>query len=823
MSSANLNAGEENVPETGNELKPEETNDVKTYENVEPQTEGQTGEEPTGIKKFLQPKYLIPIIIGVVVVIVLIVVLCVVLIDDDDFDYSKVSESWRDAYKKANKFLKKFSLDEKVMLLYSTENLLGKCVGSIDANKNRKFPGICLQDGPAGVRFSSSTQSWQAAINTAATFDRELMYKVGAAQGKEFKDKGINIMLSPCMNILRNPLGGRIWEAFGEDPFLSGETAAEVIKGIQSQGVIACAKHFIGNEIEDPRHNSSTNIPEQALWEIYLEPFYKAVKKGDVASFMESYNAVNGVFMTKNKRLLQEILKDKIGFDGFVMSDWWSINSDSYEHFANGCDMNMPGGPTSTSEMTGKEGSWWHEIPNWIDKGYITKDRVDDACRRIIAAMFKLDQIPDSPKDSDYYPESVNLDKDTITSETKKLNREVGADSIVLLQNTDSLLPLRKNKVTTASNSINTLKIFGNSAVESECLKGNDCTCIPENMVDNNRYFTGYVGLGWGSGTTTFNYQITPLDAIKTKAEANGITVTSSTDLEGSGTSSIEKVPSNTDCSEGVNIVFIAANSGEEYIKVENNIGDRTTLDAWHSGGALADAVISCSGKKVLIILGPATVTIKNTWKTGFDAILFAGMLGGEGGNALTDVLFGEVVPSGHLPFVWAQQENYPNVTKTDSTRGIEFLNIEYTYNEGIYVGQKYFDKYSKTFDYAFGYGLSYTTFTFSGLSLKMSSEGLTVKFQVKNSGQYDGKVVPMVFLKFPISNYPEKVFKGFDKKLISTGSTSSFEILIDDHDLSYYDVDKEDFVRPTSGQFTVYVGENAKDDKLTGTVNASY
>ena len=171
------------------------------------------------------------------------------------------------------------------------------------------------------------------------------MYEIGAAQGKEFHDKGINIALAPCVNYLRNPTGGRVWEAFGEDPFLTSEAGVQIIKGIQSQNVLACLKHFIGNEIEDPRHNSSTNIPEEALWEIYLEPFYKAVKKADITSIMESYNAVNDTFMTRNKRLLQEILKEKIGFKGFVMSDWWSINSDHHEHFANGCDMNMPGGP----------------------------------------------------------------------------------------------------------------------------------------------------------------------------------------------------------------------------------------------------------------------------------------------------------------------------------------------------------------------------------------------------------------------------------------------------------------------------------------------
>ena len=262
---------------------------LKSEDNLDQPTE-----EPSGCKKLLQPKFLIPIIAGAVVVIVVVVVLCVVLIKDDDssssesssysIPYSNVDERWVEYYKKADDFLKDFTLEEKMLLLYSTENMIGKCVGSIDPNKARNFPGICLQDGPAGVRFGKNIQHWQAAINTATTFNRDLMYRVGVAQGKEFKTKGVDIMLSPCMNILRNPLGGRIWEGYGEDPFLSGEAAVQVIKGIEENDVMACAKHYIANEIEDPRHNNTANIPEQALWEIYIEPFYKSVKKGNVAS-----------------------------------------------------------------------------------------------------------------------------------------------------------------------------------------------------------------------------------------------------------------------------------------------------------------------------------------------------------------------------------------------------------------------------------------------------------------------------------------------------------------------------------------------------------
>ena len=424
-----------------------------------------------------------------------------------------------------------------------------------------------------------------------------------------------------------------------------------------------------------------------------------------------------------------------------------------------------------------------------------------------------------------------NLKKTQEFDKTKALNKEVGQESIVLLKNEGNFLPLANNKVSNPTYS--TLKIFGNSADESECLKANDCTCKGDNSTyeagEATRYFTGYVGLGWGSGTTHFEYQVTPLAAIKAKAESLGKTVTSSTGLTGNYSTGFKEVlPSaTTDCAN-INVVFIAANSGEEYIKVEGLVGDRTSLDAWHDGTQLVNKVLELCDNIVLVILGPATVTIESTWKTDskIKAILFGGMLGAEGGNAITDVLFGEVVPSGHLTFVWAPLTSYPNVTKTDSVSGKDYIKYDYNYIEGLFVGQRYVEKNSLDYDYPFGFGLSYTNFTFGDLTLTMKENGLTVKFDVTNSGLYDGKVVPMVFLTIPVPStmsYPTKVLRGFDKKLIKKGETVSFEILIDDHDLSYYDTTTgvEDFVRPT-GTYTVHVGENARDIKKTGSVVAS-
>ena len=308
-------------------------------------------------KKFIPNKlHIILAIIGFGIGVTAIVILVIVLYQEDSDSSSNEKEeekslnflTWEEAHKKAKDKLKDFISEEKFNLLFGTENMQRKtedrgCVGSIDPIEN-KFGGICLQDGPAGVRFSNSTQSWQASINTASTFNKSLMYEVGKAQGKEFREKGINVALGPAMNIQRNPQGGRIWECYGDDPFLSGVVATQIIKGIQSNGVIACAKHYVGNDQETNRKNSSSNIKEQALWEIYMEPFYRSVKDAEVGAIMAAYNMVNGTFCINNDKIINNYLKTKLGFKGYVMSDWWAITSNDTDIFNNGIDMNMPGG-----------------------------------------------------------------------------------------------------------------------------------------------------------------------------------------------------------------------------------------------------------------------------------------------------------------------------------------------------------------------------------------------------------------------------------------------------------------------------------------------
>ena len=767
---------------------------------------------------------IISVVCGAVVIAGIVVLVVFLLKDDEEEEEEKKLKflTWAEAHEKAKAKVKEFTVEEKLNLIFGTQNMQkktedGGCVGAIDPVEG-KFGGICLQDGPAGVRFSTSTQSWQAGINTAATFNKTLMYEVGKAQGKEFREKGVNVALTPAMNIQRSPQGGRLWECFGDDPFLSGEAATQVIKGVQSNGVIACAKHYIGNDQETDRQFTSSNIKEQAYYEIYFEPFYRSINDAEVGSIMSAYSSLNGTFCVRNKRILQNILKDKYGYKGFVMSDWWAIKDDSPDNFNSGCDMNMPGGKYEGADWYGRDQSFWTNFGSLLGKE-ITYERLDDAVERILAPMYKLDQFSSDVK----YPE-IDLMKNTITDETKRINREAATQSTVLLKNDDNILPI-KNMAG------KTIAIIGNDALDSPCIRDTDCSCKSK----DNEIYRGHIALGYGSGTTYFKYLINPLDAITERAEKEGIKIISSgeiteevVEVDGKnitvGKEDIQKAKDAAKLAD-LCIVFINADSGEQYISLEKSIGDRHDLDAWHSGNDLVNAVLESNKPVIVVISSPGPINLP--WLDKVKGVVFSGLGGAESGNAITSILFGDYNPSGHLPYIWALKENYPS--QIEIYTNPHPPTIEYA--EGVFVGQRYFDKYNKPYTFPFGYGLSYTTFELvqNSLSASMTKDGLKINFSVKNTGTIKGETVPMVFLKFPDTikteeGYPDKLFKGFDKKWVNPNEEVKFEILVDPHALSYYNIDQANYVRPTEGKYTVYVGFDAKDyNKLQTEVNASF
>jgi len=691
-----------------------------------------------------------------------------------------VATSWSEADQKAQTFMSDLSESEKIDIVTGYMNMQGTCVGNIKPLDRKNFKGLCLQDGPAGVRFNDGTSTtWQAGINSAATFNKELLYQIGKDQGAEFYTKGINIALAPSMNILRAPASGRVWENFGEDPYLSGVCGAQITKGYQDSGVIVAAKHYVANDVEHNREASTSNMDEQTLMEIHVEPFYRTIKDGDAGSVMASYNAVNDVYVVQNKKVLTDILKEGIGFQGFIMSDWWAIH-DLEGSFNAGMDMNMPGGKAWGPDYVNNS-FWGSNISTAIKSGKVSASRLDDAVRRIIRTLYRFDQMSGYP--------NVNLRAQSMHADT---NRQAAIESTILLKNADDVLPV--------TNKYRKIAIIGKDADKAQ--KCTDTACTNGNIIQ-----------GWGSGTTDFVGVSDPASAIKSRASKEGITVVSSiSDSTSEGANAAKDAD--------VAVVFVRASSGEEYIVVDNNKGDRNNLDLWHGGNDLVKSVAAVNKNTVVVIHAPATVNLP--FLNNVKAVIHAGMPGAESGNAIASILFGDSNPSGHLPFTWAAREDYCcDVAYPGELPKGGNSKTAYDYKEGLFVGYRWFDKKNKTPIFPFGHGLSYTTFDYSNLSVSLKKSGTNVvgleaTVTVENTGSVEGATVPMLFLGFPnvseMGDYPVRGLKAFEKVNLKAGQKKTVTLSVDQHGLSYYNTSKKSFVVPTGGEFTVYVGKSAGD-----------
>ena len=380
------------------------------------------------------------------------------------------------------------------------------------------------------------------------------MYARGNALGAEAKGVGVNVQLGPVAGPLgKTPNAGRNWEGFAADPYLSGIAMSETIQGMQDAGVQACAKHYIGNEQEKNRDSMSSNIDDRTLHELYLWPFADAVK-ANVASVMCSYNQLNSTFACENQHILTNVLKQELDFQGYVMSDW------NAQHTTNGAanagmDMSMPGTDFDNNNLL-----WGQNLLNAISSGAVPQSRLDDMVTRILAAWYLTGQDQGYPKVTwSSWGGNAGAGAPNVASGHNTVARQIARDGIVLLKNSNNVLPLKKPK---------SLAIIGQDAIVNPS-GANACSDRGCN--------TGTLAMGWGSGTAQFPYLTAPLDAIKTQASADGTTlVTATTDDTGAAASAAAKADTA--------LVFITADSGEGYITVEGNAGDRNNLDPWHSG-----------------------------------------------------------------------------------------------------------------------------------------------------------------------------------------------------------------------------------------------
>ncbi len=634
---------------------------------------------------------------------------------------------WQKAYGNARKLVEKMSITEKVNITTGTGWGLGPCIGNTGGVPRLGIGNLCLQDGPNGVRFTDFVTHFPSELAVGSTFNKELAYLRGKALGREHKKKGVNIMLGPTVGpIGLKAAGGRNWESFGADPYLQGVLGAATVEGIQDEGVVACVRHLIGNEQEHFRQvgewndegggwekldeSISSNIGDRAMHEVYLWPFADTVRAG-AGGMMCSYNQVNNTYACENSYLLNYLLKEELGFQGFVVSDWGAQHSGVYSSLA-GLDMTMPG-ETFDDWLSGKS-FWGPLLTRAVYNQTLPQLRLNDMVTRILAPFFAIDAC-DVPQDETpptfsswthhtfgqqfpyqhYGPiRQQNWHIDARSRFSDEIALSVAREAIVLLKNDGHNLPIAK------VDGIRRILVAGSGAGPDP--KGYNCK--------DQRCVDGVLTSGWGSAAVNNPFVMVPFEEIQEKAIEQGIVVDYTSDvwdLDG-----IDDLADYADMA----IVVVGASSGEGYIEVDGNFGDRNNLTLWNNGDELICRMAEHCKKTVVVVnaVGPVHmekwIELENVV-----AVLYAAPLGQFVGTAIADVLFGDVNPSGKLPFTIAKKKLHYVPIVTDL---IDCNDPQDNMERDIYLDYRFFDKHTIKPRYEFGYGLSYTSFSVCDLRI---------------------------------------------------------------------------------------------------------
>ncbi|MBK8137241.1 MAG: glycoside hydrolase family 3 C-terminal domain-containing protein [Chloroflexi bacterium] len=795
--------------------------------------------------------------------------------------------------------LEQMTLEEKISLL------AGASAWRTVPIERLGIPAIKVTDGPNGARGDSSfagglpSAAFPVGVALAATWNTDLIEKIGNALGEEVKSKAAHVLLAPTVNIHRSPLNGRNFECYSEDPFLAARIAVAYVKGVQSQGVGATIKHFIGNESEFERMTISSEIGERALREIYLPPFRAAVREAKVWAIMSSYNSLNGVHCSANAYTLQQILRDEWGFDGIVMSDWFGTRTTGQAVNA-GLDLEMPG-PTH----------WRGEsLLRAVQAGEVTEEKINERALNILRLIERVGAFEETaPRE-----EQAN-DR----PEHRALIRRAGAESAVLLKN-EAVLPIRPEKV-------KTIAIIGPNAKTAQIMGAGSAQFQPHYAVSPFEGIQARAGdtysLEYALGCTNFrrlpvpkpeqaytlayfnNADLTgePVVSESTRsleqmwmfgnlpAEVNpnefsarlsgemiaGISGTHRfsvacggkarlyvnsrlvadnwTDpnkepfLFGSGSDEVfgtvtcqagDKLAIRVEFSSpagqflsavrvgyqepivGDPIAQAAAIAGAADIALvfvglssewESEGYDRPDLELVKEQNALVSAVAAANPATVVVLQTGSPVTMP--WFGEVAAVLQAWYPGQECGNAIADVLFGDVSPSGKLP------QTYP-VRLEDNPAYLNYPgdNDRVFYGEGIFVGYRYYDRKKIAPALPFGHGLSYGVFSYSDLRLSRAAltpdQSTTLSIAVTNSGDFRGQEVVQVYVRDVKSSVlrPEKELKGFAKVDLAPGETKTVEIVLDRESFAFYHDGQQRWM-VEAGEFEVLVGSSSADIRL--------
>ena len=697
--------------------------------------------------------------------------------------------------------VKAMTLDEKIEFLHGigmpaasgsgpvTGSVQGKVPGAAGETQRMErlgIPAIIMADGPAGLRIDTIrgdktrryyTTAFPTGTILASTWNTALVEEVGNAIGNETKEYGVDILLAPGMNIQRNLLCGRNYEYYSEDPYLTGHIAAAMVNGVQKNGVGTSVKHFAANNQETRRASVDARMSERALREIYLRAFQYVVKTAQPWTVMSSYNKLNGSFTAESKYLLTTILRDEWGFKGMVTTDWFA-GKDFAAQVAAGNDLMMPGRPNETEQIKAA-----------IANGTLSMEEVDRNIERILELVVKC------PSFLGYkYSDNPDLKAHA------QVSRNAATEGMVLLKNgLTPVLPLKKGI---------SVALLGNYSYKT-IVGGTGSGEVPS--AHNVSIAEGFQSAGF-----TINKELVALHA-KYIAEEEAKLPPRTQIIQ-----KVEAIPERLWTKD--ELEQLAAKNDIVVITIGRIAGEgrdrKVDADYKLSEAELAmlcnaSEVFHAKGKKVVVVLNVDGVIDAYTWADKVDAILVAWLPGVQAGNAVADVVCGKVNPSGKLAITFPKA--YEDVPSAKDFPGVPAKKPQYCeYNDDIFVGYRYHNTKNVEPAYPFGYGLSYTTFSISGMKLnaKTFNNKLTATVIVKNTGKVAGKEVVQLYLSAPVASQekPSEELKGFVKtKLLKPGEKQVITFTLSTDDLASYYPDQSSWIAD-KGTYTVKVGNSSRN-----------
>ena len=697
--------------------------------------------------------------------------------------------------KRVSDALSRLTLEEKVAMTHAQSKFSSPGVPRLG------IPELWHTDGPHGIRpevlwdewdqagwTNDSCTAFPALVNLAATWDRSLSRLYGDCIGAEARYRGKDILLGPGINMGRTPLNGRTFEYMGEDPYLAGELVVPYVQGVQSNGVAACVKHFAVNNQEVRRTATSSNLDDRTLYEIYLPAFKKAVEEGGAWAIMGSYNLYNGQFNCHNKKLLCDILKDEWGFDGVVISDWGGCRDDD-EAITNGLDIEMGTWTNGLRGAASDSYAHYHLANPYLERlrdGRATEKELNDKASRILRTIFRTSMSPEPHFGSFHSPEHYAA------------ARRIAADGIVLLKN-DGVLPL-------------------DPPAGSRIL-----------LVGENAYKMMVVG--GGSSNLKTQYEVIPLDALREAFDGKA-TVEWERGYVGDTTTVYNRVVTGQDLRESrspeqlLSDAVAAAGKADYVLYIgglnksanqDNEGTDREDIVLPYGQDALIEALAAVSSRLVVVNISGSPVAMP--WAGKVNAIVQAWYGGSESGHALSDVLTGAVNPSGKLPFTMPlalsdgplkTERQYPGIREEGQQWWQEY------YDEGVFIGYRWYDTQEIAVQYPFGHGLSYTTFELADASVRRSGKGWTVSATLTNTGTRAGAEVVQLYIADVEASVerPAKELKGFEKVYLAPGESARVQFGIGLEDLSWFDDRKHAWVAEP-GEFKALLGTSSRDIKV--------